>query len=138
MNEQAAQRAEQLQAAGTPIFDRLVLEGQGQQRPEGVQAASPAGDDQAATGDAANKPEGQGQAAAASELPADMQKIQDLQRGHPSATGAVQRLDGPLAASPHAGATSGEHHRTPSKGSGGHSRGTSRRSPGHCRRGSPR
>jgi hypothetical protein len=40
MNEQAAQRAQQLQAAGTPIFDRLVAEQQGPKRPEGERLAS--------------------------------------------------------------------------------------------------
>jgi hypothetical protein len=109
-----------------PIFNQLMREHaelHGQQRPEGEQNTAPAGDDQAATGDAANEQEGQAAAAQNPELSADVQKLQQLQNGgRPSATGAVQLPD-PPSASPHAGATSGAHHRTPSKDSGGHSRG---------------
>jgi hypothetical protein len=122
VREQAERQALE-QRANNPIFNQLMseqAERQGQQRPEGEQAAAPAGDDQAATGDAANKPEGQAAAAQDPGLSADMQKLQGLQNGgRPSATGAAQRPDGPPAASPHAGATSGAHRRAPSKDSGG-------------------
>jgi hypothetical protein len=100
-----------------PIFEQLMreqTERQGQKRPEGQQADSSAGDDQAATGDA-NQQEGQGQPAAAQspELSAGMQKLRDLQTGgRPSPVGAVERRDGATAVSPRTGATSGANHRT--------------------------
>jgi hypothetical protein len=116
MREQAERQALE---QDNPIFTQLMseqAERQGRQRPEGEQAASPAGDDQAATGDAANKQEGQAAAAQSPELTPDEWMLRRLHEdGRPSASGAVKRPEGAPAASPHAGATSGAHHQTPSK-----------------------
>jgi hypothetical protein len=116
---QAEQQA--LEQAETPIYTQFVNERarQGQERPEG-EIASPAGVDQGATGDASNKPAGQGQVAAAQspELPAAEQRLRYLHNGGQlPAPGAVQPRDGATAASPPASA----HHpqQTSSKDSDG-------------------